>query len=127
MPSSKGLIVTAATSLLALAYLLASGGSGGPLHSAVAAARLRWYVTQGRQAARPPGLHGLVRKEGAINTTFFYPPHGPPCKADRLRWYEQAAAAAGTLGHADLAVLQRGPCMPCQVYVVSGRGLGAGW
>lgn len=79
-------------------------------------------MNQAHHSLRPPSLHGLVRKEGPINTTLFYPPHGPPCKAERLAWVEAAAGRAANLTREQgAALLRRPPCIACQVFAVSGR------
>ena len=120
MPTSgRGTVIPAAACLLTLTYLLAGGGGLAPLHSAASATQLWWHSRAGgTPEARPPALHGSVRKLGMVNITYFYPPVAQSCKAERLWWYE-AAAGRGDLADSDSARLRRGPCMPCQVYVVS--------
>ena len=120
MPASKrGTVLPAVACLLTLTYLLAGGGGLAPLHSAASATQLWWHSRAGdTPEARPPALHGSVRKLGMVNMTYFFPPVAQSCKAERLWWYE-AAAGRGDLADSDSARLRRGPCMPCQVYVVS--------
>lgn len=114
-------MLTAAVFLAVLTCLLARGGLP-PLHSTASAIQLWWHGLAGStpQPARGPALHGPVKKLGMINMTYFYPPMGQNCKAERLWWYD-AAAGRGNLTQADLARLRKGPCMQCQVYVVSWR------
>lgn len=118
----RGVVLTTFAFLVALIYLLAGGGLAA-LHSAASATQLWLYSLAGGTVIRPPALHGPVQKLGVVNTTFFYPPVAQPCKAERLWWYDVAAGRANQT-QASLAALSRGPCMPCQVYVVSWRAGG---